>query len=331
MKIHHVICILLFLCGLVSCGTVQTIAFEQLCPAEASLPEQIRTVAVVNNMPSVPVAKSGQATFGLLNADGKAVAEALAATLADSRYFSSVLICDSALNDMPAEGTGYRALSYEEIRTLAEQLGVDAVFSLDRVLVLNEKKEVEYPGLAEPWPVAVTKITSVLNIYAPVREKALRTVVAADSVEWDWNLLPSDRMLLKEAAAISAESLGRCLVPYWQQTERLYYAGGCVEMRDASVYIKEGDWQGAYDLWLSVFEGRKSEKMKAHAALNLAVAAEMLDRLGEAEQWLDKAKRYVGEGSEEEMVWKYSSARLAERMKNYSHLKVQMGRFGNNL
>lgn len=150
-------------------------------------------------------------------------------------------------------------------------------------------------------------------------------------MEWDWNLLPSDRMLLKEAAAISAESLGRCLVPYWQQTERLYYAGGCVEMRDASVYIKEGDWQGAYDLWLSVFEGRKSEKMKAHAALNLAVAAEMLDRLGEAEQWLDKAKRYVGEGSEEEMVWKYSSARLAERMKNYSHLKVQMGRFGNNL
>ncbi len=319
------------LCGLASCSTVRTIAFEQLCPAEVSLPGRVRTVAVVNNMPSVPEAKSDAATFGLLNADGKAVAETLAGMLADSKYFRQVIICDSALNGAPAEGTGYRALSRGEVQELAEQLGADVLFSIDRVFVQNEKKEIEYPGMMQPWPVASTRVTSVLNVYSPVRAKPLRTLVAADSTEWDWNLIPSDRQMLREAARIAAGKLSSSLVPHWRQTERLFYAGGCVEMRDAEVCIDEGDWQGAYDLWLALFNEREGGKAKARAALNLAVASEMLDEPERAKEWLEKAKPYIPEGSEEEAVWKFSSLRLAQRMGDYSRLKAQMERFGNNL
>lgn len=328
----RVLYMLACLCGLASCSSIQTITFEQLCPAEVSLPAQIKTVAVVNNMPVTPKAESSnRLTIGSLDGDGKSTAEALAKALADSKYFNEVIICDSALNDTPAHGTGYRTLSGDEVRTLAGELEADAIFSLDRVLVQNERKGVVYPGMMQPWPVVSTKVTSVLNIYSPVREKALSTVVSVDSMEWDLGMVPSDKKLLEEIAFVAAEGLEHNLVPYWNRTERVYYTGGCVEMRDAAVCVNESNWEGAYELWLSLYKRRKSGKMKAHAALNLALASEMTDNFEEAKQWLEKAKQHISSGSEEEVVWKFTSSRLEKRMKEYSRLEAQMERFKNGL
>ena len=247
------------------------------------------------------------------------------------------MICDSALNGKRLHGNGYRLIPRKEAASLAKDLGVDAIFSLDRIILQNEKRVVGtsglyelQPGLYEPLPVVMTKITAVLNIYSPMREKPLATVVSTDSVEWDWTYVPSDKRLLAEAAHISAGMLGRDLVPYWMQTSRVYYAGGCVEMRDAAVCVDEGDWQEAHNLWLSLYENRKSAKIKSHAALNLALASEMQGRLDEAKNWLDKAKSYIEEGSEEEMVWKFNSAQLMKRRGDFVHLQSQMSRFENN-
>jgi hypothetical protein len=38
-------------------------------------------------------------TLGEMNGNGKKSAEMLASSLADSKYFNQVMICDSALND----------------------------------------------------------------------------------------------------------------------------------------------------------------------------------------------------------------------------------------
>ena len=46
MKIR-VLYVLLAAWGMMSCVSVQTIGFDQLCPAEVSLPEGVRSVAVV--------------------------------------------------------------------------------------------------------------------------------------------------------------------------------------------------------------------------------------------------------------------------------------------
>ena len=83
-------------CVLASCSSVQFLSFDQLCPADVSFPEQLRNVAVVNNMPPIPSPKSGVLTLGHLEGDGKTSAEALAESLADTRYFDQVIICDSA-------------------------------------------------------------------------------------------------------------------------------------------------------------------------------------------------------------------------------------------
>ena len=330
MKIR-ILVVLLAAWGFVSCVSVQTISFDQLCPAKFSMPEQVKNVAVVNNMPSIPEAKGNLATLGNLDGDGKQTAEAFANALADSKYFNQVVICDSALNEEQVSDTGIRSLPHEDVIRLAQDLGVDVLFSLDRVFLQNEKKNIIYPGLMEPWPVVVTRVTPVVSIYSPTRERPLQVIAPMDSLEWDLDRMPSDKELVKYAAAFSAEVLAHQVVPYWEHTERAYFTGGCVEMRDAAVYVKEGDWEGAKALWLSLYEHRKSGKVKARAALNLALASEMTGDLDAARKWLDEAGKRVELGSDEDRIYKYLALKLEERRAGFPHLQIQMRRFGNNL
>lgn len=125
--------------------------------------------------------------------------------------------------------------------------------------IQTERDEIFYPGLQGSWSVIKAKITPVLSLYIPGREEPMNVITKTDSLQWDASMAPSDRQMQEEAASFSAYMLTQMLVPYWQQAERLYYDGGCVEMRDAAVCVRENDWQGAYDLWHSLYEQTRSK------------------------------------------------------------------------
>lgn len=327
MRVYALYAVVL-MCCLVSCSSMQTLTFDQLNPATVSFPEEVRNVAVVNNMPAVPEAKRTLLTLGEMNGNGKKSAEMLASALADSKYFNQVMICDSALNE--SNLSGRRLLSQNDVRLLADELDADVIFSLDQVKIQTERAEIFYPGMPGSWSVIKVKVTPVLSVYIPNRERPMNVLAKTDSLQWDASMAPSDRQMQEEAASLSAYMLTQMLVPYWKQAERLYYAGGCVEMRDAAVCVRENDWQGAYDLWQSLFEQTKSKKLKIRSAINLALASEMQGNLVEAEKWLKKVEEKIVPGSEEDVVWKFYAGQLAQRMKEFPHLNSQMSRFGNN-
>lgn len=56
---------------LTSCGSLQTISFEQLQAADVSFPDAVRNVAVVNNMPAYKVGDSHDVISMELKGDGK--------------------------------------------------------------------------------------------------------------------------------------------------------------------------------------------------------------------------------------------------------------------
>lgn len=327
MKIYALYAVAL-MCCLVSCSSIQTLTFDQLSPATISFPERVRNVAVVNNMPVIPEAKRTLLTLGEMNGNGKKSAEMLASALADSKYFNQVMICDSALNE--TDSAKRRILSSQEVMQLAGELDADIVFSLDLVNIQTERDEIFYPGLQGSWSVIKAKITPVLSLYLPGREAPMNVITKTDSLQWDASMAPSDRQMQEEAASLSAYMLTQMLVPYWKQAERLYYAGGCVEMRDAAVCVRENDWQGAYDLWHSLYEQTKSKRLKVRSAINLALASEMQGDVTQAEKWLKEVKDKIVPGSDEDVVWKFYAGQLAERMKEFPHLNSQMSRFGNN-
>lgn len=314
-------------CMLSSCTSVRVISFEELAPAKYNFPADVRTVAVVNNMPELSsVSKKGVLTLGDLEADGKTAAEALATSLADSRYFNQVVICDSALC---AEDKVHAALSQEQVEKLSSDLGADLIFSLDRVMVHTTKEEVFYPEWAVMWQAVKAKVTPVLSVYAPFREKPLHVISATDSVFWDMANLPSDKQLMGESGQIAASLLTNQLVPYWKSTNRSYYGGGCVEMRDAEVCIHENDWTGARDLWTGLYKRYKKGGVKIKAAYNIALSYEMEGDFKRAEEWLGKAKSLLKPGSEEEQVVALYEKQLKERIEVTSKLNIQMSRFGN--
>lgn len=318
----HVVCMVAAVFGLASCGSLETLSFDQLNPASYSFPRQVRNVAVINRMPPIAEAKANLVTLGDSDGDGKMSTEALASALADSKYFNKVVLCDSALY-----APGQQSLSPETVGELTDGLDADMLISLERVLIQKARYDLLYSGAGMPWPVVRVKVTPVINLYMPSREKPVRMVYRTDSLEWNVDDVISDRAMLKMAASFAAQIASHELVPYWTSADRFYYAGGSSEMRDAVVWVKEDQWNKAYDVWKSLFDASKSEKVKLKTAFNLALASEMTGQIEQAETWMAEAKKRLKSGTREEAIWKLYASQLEKRKEDYVQLDAQMSRF----
>ena len=322
MNMKHVVCMVAAVLGLASCGSLETISFDQLNPATYSFPRQVKNVAVINRMPPIAEAKANLMTLGDSDGDGKMSTEALASALADSKYFNKVVLCDSALY-----AAGQQNLSPETVGELAAGLDADMLISLERVLIQKARYDLLYPGADMPWSVVRVKVTPVINLYMPSREKPVRMVYRTDSLEWNVDDVISDRAMLKEAASFAAHIASRELVPYWTSADRFYYAGGSSGMRDAAVWVKENQWDKAYNTWKALFDASKSEKVKQKTAFNLALASEMQGRMEQAESWMAEAKKRLKPGTRDEAIWKLYASQLKKRKTDYVRLDTQMSRF----
>ena len=295
-------------CVLASCSSVQFLSFDQLCPADVSFPEQLRNVAVVNNMPPIPSPKSGVLTLGHLEGDGKTSAEALAESLADTRYFDQVIICDSALRSEGSAGTS--SLSARQVEQLTRDLGADAIFSFDRVQIETRKEDVFYPEFGAVLSVAHVKLT--------------------DSLGWEIDPTVSDKTVIPEVSSYAASILTGHLVPHWVSADRIYFDGGCADMRDAGVSVREGDWKAAQELWTKLYEASKKGNLKMKSAFNLALSYEMLGDMNQAVSWLEKAKSLVKPDSDYAQLVSFYDRQLQERLRQWTQLNIQMHRFDNN-
>lgn len=326
MKKYALYTVLVSLVILTSCSSIQTLTFDQLCPAEVNFPYQVSTVGVVNNMPSRPESKKNILTLGKIGAEGKMATEALAGYLADSKYFNQVIICDSALQSTDRTAI----LSERQVDELSSMLGVDFIISFERVSLDVEKKEYSNPDWMTSIPVLQVKVSPVVRLYLPGRKSPLMELVSTDSLYFDLGYRISEKEIIEEASRHAASVMANKIVPYWQTVNRFYFDGGGVEMRDAAVYVREGDWTSARDLWTKVYNRQKKGKTKFRAAYNIALSYEMTGDMEKASEWLSNASEYVTEGSEEEMALKYYIEQFRKRKAEFGKLNIQMGRFGNN-
>lgn len=310
-----------------ACGSMQNFTFDQLYPADITYPEQVKNVAVVNNMASIPEPKTGLLTLGLLEGNGKVAAETLAGALADSRYFNQVVICDSALrakDELPSDAS---TLSQAEVESLATSLGADMIFSVERVLLQTAKREVFYPEFPMPFEVVELRTTPVVKIYLPSRSKPMAVISKTDSLYWDITPDLSDKRIVNDGTMDAITTLMPYLIPHWGEVTRLYYTGGSVEMRDAVVCLRENDWEGARKLWQRLYDKRKKGSAKMKAAFNIALSYEMEGDVDKAIEWLEKAKQLVDAGSENGLVIVYYEEALKKKKQDLPKLNLQMNRF----
>lgn len=333
-----------------SCQSIDLLSIDYLMPAEMSFPNQLRKVAVVNNMSaSAPPTLVSQfvdkpdVNSRLLyqktqyfSGDGKTTTEALAQALADGDYFDTVIICDSALRASNNEETP-RALTLDEVYNLTTQLDADFLISVENIEMRVESKATPDPYFGLFVANTDVKVAPTIRIYLP--QQSPRTPISkVDSIFWQGfgddingavHDLPNQQTILREASTYAGEFIAKTFVPYWQSANRYYFTNGSVAMRDAVISVKEDKWEEAVNLWQKTFDSSKSTKKKMYAAFNLALGHEMLEQMDEAIDWATKSQQYATQASQAEVAQLASVylQQLRDRKQSYASVKMQLQRF----
>ena len=295
---------------LTACQSIEQVSIDYMLPAEITFPNELKRVAIVNNMPETPEnkliasdKKTGKSSTELArrtdyyNGEAKLTTESMAQAIADENYFDLVVICDSALRShdiTPREST----LSQSEVQQLTQELGVDFLIALENVQLSSLRKVSYMPGWNLYYGTVDAKVYPTLKIYLPNRSAPMATVNCTDSIFWEatgdsqtqiFTQLVPEKELIEQASSFAGIAPVKYLVPHWQTANRYLFKGGSVNMRDADVCVKEKDWAGAIELWEKEYERQKG-KQKMYAACNIAFGYEIQDSLDLAYDWAVKAR-----------------------------------------
>lgn len=324
-KIVSTLCVLCGLFFVSSCTTLQTVSFDRLQAADINFPEQIRKVGIVNAMPALEKEEEErQQSSGWLEGDGKVAAEVLAQEVASSRYFDQVVIGDSALSRKDVAGGGL--LSDVEVDSLVQAWGVDMLLVMERIQIQLSDGVMLSSDLMAPVPAVDGVVTPLLRGYVPGRRVPLFTFSKSDTLCWEKSPSLTLGQIARESSEYAATLPIRNLLPHWMETERYYFDGGSVEMRDAGVCVRENNWEDAARLWRQAYDTKKG-KAKMRAAFNLALSCEMQDDFDQALEYLEEATSWVGEESPEAVLIQFYRQQLEEQLKNNQRLQIQMKRF----
>lgn len=331
-------CCYLLLSGMLflgSCQSVEQLSIDYMLPAEVSFPANLKRVAVVNNMPEIPDNKfivsekekekdknEIARLTNYYNGNAKITTESLADALAKENYFNEVVICDSALRSRdvnPREST----LSREEVNKLVQVLDVDFLIALENVQIRSIRKISYVPDWEAFHGTVDAKVYPSVKVYLPNRKGPMVTVNGNDSIFWEETgsgeasvraHLISENDLIGQASEFAGTVPVKHLLPHWKTAHRYLFSGGSINMRDAAVYAKEGNWPEAIKLWEKNFKAKKG-KQKMYSAYNIALGYEMQDSINNAAGWAMKAQAIAREI--DKVDEKQVNAIAAEAIPNY--------------
>lgn len=314
--------LLLVLCLFSACTTLQTISFERLQAADVSYPDQVRTVGVINYAPQDK--QERDSILGLWNGDGKVTVESLAREIAATDYFNQVVVCDSALR--PVGMGDEEILPMSQADSLIQALGVDMLFAVEQVRIELKEGSLFHTELMVDVPAVDGVITPLVRAYVSGRNAPLFSISKTDTICWVVSPELTFGQIVQEASDFAATLPVSYLLPHWKEMNRYYFDGGNMEMRDAGVYIREQNWEGAAALWQKLHDGRKG-KVKMRAAYNLALNYELQGDYERAKEYLDTALSLASEGSWEHQLIEYYRLQLDEQARENRMLQIQMKRF----
>ena len=314
--------LLLVLCLFSACTTLQTISFERLQAADVSYPDQVRTVGVINYAPQDE--QERDSILGLWNGDGMVTVESLAREIAATDYFNQVVVCDSALRPVGMGNEGILPMSQAD--SLIQALGVDMLFAVEQVRIELKEGSLFHTELMMDVPAVDGVITPLVRAYVSGRSAPLFSISKTDTICWVVSPELTFGQIMQEASDFAATLPVSYLLPHWKEMNRYYFDGGNMEMRDAGVYIREQNWEGAAALWQKLHDGRKG-KVKMRAAYNLALNYELQGDYERAKEYLDTALSLASEGSWEHQLIEYYRLQLDEQARENRMLQIQMKRF----
>lgn len=331
-------------CLLTACGTVNYVDIETYNPAEVTFPKQVEKVLVVNN--AVPQPADAGYTYRLMGRDQDTcraeadsalfdACEALGKVIVDAPYFADVLLYEGATrNDTQCYAD--KRLSPEQVSSLCEENGADAILSFDRLLFEMDKEVAAFADGNLLGTIDI-HVAGVVRAYLPGREKPLATVYVKDSLFWTESagsreildyLLPLPDEALRAAGQYVGAKAAPHFVPHWVEETRWYFTGMGAPWKEAVAYAAAERWEPAAERWRALYE-QGGWKARARAASNLALCEEMKGNLEQAHEWAERSGKLFKENAGEKSPYArllalYADA-LAKRILANKKLNVQFG------
>ena len=263
-----------------SCSELLYVNIEQMLPPEV-MPERIvKSVGVVSNFSPNNVIVANENSI-ILPCDADTIKELVALAFADAGVMHRVVVLDSLLYH--PDSTTSHILTGAEVNALCQELDVEMLYSIDYAcLTFNPTARF----ISRPLNAYLCS-----RIYTPDRDSIHGTSIMDKETLDYWvndadeiaHLAPQIPMLLAKAAI-------KPHLPSWKERERVfYYDRTRYELREAKVYLAEGNWEAAAREWQSL-AASKVRQYRFMAAYNMALYYEMTDNITQALASLDTAE-----------------------------------------
>jgi hypothetical protein len=291
-----------------SCLTEQAISIDQMEPGKVNLPEKVRKVAFLSRNFKFDIDTLGQyynynsrleKALEPENKDIDSIAvtgcfETLRKILLESGRFDEIAVypySDIKLH----KGRNAIPLQPQYVKKLCKENNADAVVSLEMLSYFYSLNSGN-PGYGIPRNADV-KITAIWAVYLPGKDSPVDRFKYSDIVSWNGSRetaekkksdVPSRIAAIKLSCDIAAKNYSKRLAPYWSKSERIIVGLNGSEWDKAISQAKQYKWDAAEKIWLSLTESN-NKRVKGAAALDLAVAREMLGDYDKAAKWSEES------------------------------------------
>ncbi|MDQ3190032.1 MAG: DUF6340 family protein [Bacteroidota bacterium] len=297
---------------LFSCSKRNYLRLTVTEPAPVGVPNYIKRVGIVDRTLPASENEKIQQIDNILNLKGKsfdkdganAAVTGLAEALRWNERFAEVKLIDTVRVRNPGLGIFPSPLSWNEVRQICQENGVDALFTLAvydtdakvayraTPVEINGPFGVKVPGLEHHVSIA-TLIKTGWRIYDPVSELILDEFYLNNihnSSGIGINPLRAAEAIIgrKDAVLQISKGLGESyssrILPFNLRVTREYFVRGTLNFRIGKRMAQTGNWNGAAELWQrEVTSSRRRIAGRAH--YNMAIINEINGDLIAAMDW----------------------------------------------
>ncbi len=304
MKFRSLIKIIPVLLFLMACKPTAYLTIEELAPAEVNIPLKIKHVAVVThavdnkNSPLIDHKEQKHAMNDLykyLDEASRAYIDGLSDVIYTSpRYvFKEPAIINRDKSD---HNKKLAKIDWPMVADICRDKGAEGLISVEYYSIIDTSAVMYLPKYYHYYAFLRLVNISLWRIYLPSDRVIADEYIVKDTILWEGfggspRKAMEDIPYTKDAIQLScydaAVKYGLRIAPVWDQTKRMYYTSGNKALRKAYKLAKDNKWKKAAAIWKKQLNAQDDIAFKA--AFNLALAAEINDKLKVAKEWAERS------------------------------------------
>ena len=316
-----------------SCMTTQSVPIDQMEPGKVLLPAAIRKVALISRNFKFSV----DTLAGYLNVDFRLKKgakednqlidsisitkslEILRKELLESGRFDEVFVYPfNAIK--PHTGSKELPFTSSFIQAVCAESETNAVISLEMLSFFYSR----YTGSAggEIIPEANVKVTAIWSVYTPQNNSPIDRYTYSEVVRWNEKSnnknqkvnLPGRREAIANACGVAAKNYSKRIVPYWTESSRDLIALDHPDFAKAISLAMKNKWKEAARIWEKYTKSSQA-RVAGVAALNYAVAMEMLGDNAKATFWSKQSLMLLKSGEKARIAKAYAETLYQRKLK----------------